>query len=145
MADISLIICTISRDTVTPVLQSITAKINHLIITNTLNVPTRRLISEIIMKYEIALMINKILRLELKKIRDVFEILKERQVNKRMIVKGQYHIITKLILKKIKNAVIEIEKRRGSRKKDNKKKEFLDVIEVLSNDEKEGNEEIKQA
>ena len=97
------------------------------------------------MKYEIALIINKILRLELKKIWDVLGILKERQVNKRMIVKGEYHIIMKLILKKIKNAVIEIEKRRGSRKKDNKKKELLDVIEVLSNDEKEGNEEIKQA
>ena len=66
-------------------------------------------------------------------------------MDKKMIVKGEYHIIMKLILKKIKNAEAEIEKRRGSRKKDNKKKEFLDVIEVLSDDDEEDNEEIKQA
>jgi CCR4-NOT transcriptional regulation complex NOT5 subunit len=44
MADVSLTTCTVTRDTVTPVLQSITAKINHLTITNTLNTPARQLI-----------------------------------------------------------------------------------------------------
>src|SRR5947207_7491101 len=42
-ADISLTTYTITHDTVTPVHQSITAKINHLAVTNTLNTPTRRL------------------------------------------------------------------------------------------------------
>jgi hypothetical protein len=96
------------------------------------------------MEYEIALAINKILRLELKETRDVLGTWKERHMNKRMIVKGEYYIIIKLILKKIKTTEAEIEKRRGSRKKDNKKKELLDVIELLSDDEKEGNEEIEQ-
>ena len=49
----------------------------------------------------------------------------------------------KSILKKIKNTKIEIEKRKRSKKKNNKKKKFLDVIEILSNDDKEDNKEIK--
>jgi hypothetical protein len=65
-------------------------------------------------------------------------------MDKIMIVKGEYHIIIIFILKKIKNAEIEIEKRRRSRKKDNKKKEFLDVIEVLSDNEEEDDKEIEQ-
>jgi hypothetical protein len=58
-----------------------------------------------------------------------------------MIIKGQYHITTKPILKKIKQAEAEIQKNRRSRKEDNKKKELLDIIEVLSDDEEEGEEE----
>jgi hypothetical protein len=71
MADISLIIRTVTRDTVAPVLQSIAAKVNHLTVINTLNTPARQSISELTMEYEIALAINKILRLELKETRDV--------------------------------------------------------------------------
>jgi hypothetical protein len=144
MIDISLSICTITRDTVAPVHQSITVKINHLAVTNTLNIPSRQLISEIIMEYEIALVINKILWLELKETRDVLGTRKERHMNKRMIIKGEYYIIIKLILKKIKTTIAEIEKRRGSRKKDNTKKELLDVIELLLDNKKEYNEEIEQ-
>jgi hypothetical protein len=40
MIDILFIICTITRDIVAPVLQSITAEINHLTATNTPNTPT---------------------------------------------------------------------------------------------------------
>jgi len=65
-------------------------------------------------------------------------------MGKRTIIKGQHYITTKSILNKIKNTKVKIEKRR-SRRKDNKKKELLDVIEVLSDDAEEGNEEIEQA
>jgi len=143
-ADIALTIYTITHDTVTPIRQSITAKINHLAAINALDTPAHRLIPEITKEYEIALATNKILRLELKETQDVLGARKERQMDKRMIVKGQHHITTKPMLKKIKNAEAEIEKRR-SRKKDNKKKELLDVIEVLSDDDEEGDEEIRQA
>ena len=40
VADISLTTYTITRDTTTPIHQSITAKINHLAATNTLDTPT---------------------------------------------------------------------------------------------------------
>ena len=102
-------------------------------------------VPEITMEYEITLVTNKILKLELKETRDVLGAQKKRQIDKRTIIKGQYYIITKPILKKIKNADAEIEKRRRPRKKDNKKKELLDVIEVLSDDDKEDDEEIEQA
>jgi hypothetical protein len=144
-ADISLTTYTITCDTVTPVRQSITAKINHLAATNTLNTPARRLIPEITMEYEIALATNKILRLELKETRDILGARKERQMGKRMIVKGQHHITTKPILKKIKDAEAETEKRRRPRKGDNKKKELLDVIEVLSDDDEKDDEDTEQA
>ena len=65
-------------------------------------------------------------------------------MGKRTIIKGQHYITTRPILNKIKNVKAKIEKRR-SRMKDNKKKELLDVIEVLSDDAEEGNEEIEQA
>ena len=97
------------------------------------------------MEYEIALVTNKILKPELKETRDVLGAQKKRQISKRTIVKGQYYIITKPILKKIKNADAETEKRRRPRKKDNKKKQLLDVIEVLSDDDEEGDEEIEPA
>ena len=66
-------------------------------------------------------------------------------MGKRTIIKGQHYITTKPILNKIKNMKVKIEKRMRSKMKDNKKKELLDVIEVLSNDAEEGNEEIEQA
>lgn len=56
-------------------------------------------------------------------------------MDKLKIIKGQHHIITKPILKKSKNAEVEIEK----------KKEFLDVIKVLSDGDEEDDEEIEQA
>ena len=46
----------------------------------------------------------------------------------------------KPILKKLKNAEAETEKRGRSRKKENKKKELLDVIEVLSGDDEDDKE-----
>jgi thiazole synthase ThiGH ThiG subunit len=70
-ADISLTTCTITRDTTTPIRQSITAKINHLTATNTPNTSARQLIPQITLEYEIALVSNKILKLELKKTREV--------------------------------------------------------------------------
>ena len=66
-------------------------------------------------------------------------------MGKRTIIKGQHYITTKPILNKIKNMKVKIEKRRRSRMKDNKRKELLDIIEVLSDDAEEGNEEIEQA
>jgi len=66
-------------------------------------------------------------------------------MGKRTIIKGQHYITTKPILNKIKNMKVKIEKRMRSKMKDNKKKELLDVIEVLSDDAEEGNEEIEQA
>ena len=66
-------------------------------------------------------------------------------MSKRTIIKGQHHITMKPILKKIKNTEAETEKRRRPRTKDNKKKELLDIIEVLSDDDEEHNEEIEQA
>lgn len=145
IADIPLSTCTITRDTATPIRQSITAKINHLAATNTLDTPARQLIPQITLEYEIALVTNKILRLELKETRDVLAARKERQKGKRTILKGQHHITTRPNLKKIKMAEAETQKSRRSRKKDNKKKELLDVIEVLSDDDKEDDEEIEQA
>ena len=72
------------------------------------------MVLEITMKYEIALATNKILRLELKETRDVLAARKERQKGKRMVIKGQHHITTKPILKKIRNTETETEKRRSS-------------------------------
>ena len=66
-------------------------------------------------------------------------------MSKRTIIKGQHHITMKPILKKIKNAEAETKKRRRPRTKDNKKKELLDIIELLSDDDEEYNEEIEQA
>ena len=66
-------------------------------------------------------------------------------MSKRTIIKGQHHITTKPILKKLKHAEAETQKRGRSKKKDNKKKELLDIIEVLSDDDEEGDEEIEQA
>ena len=88
-------------------------------------------------------MTNKILKLELKETRDVLAARKERQKGKDMILKGQNHITTRPILKKLKYAKAETQKRGRSRKKDNKKKELLDVIEVLSNDEEDDEESIE--
>ena len=139
-ADISLTTYTITHDTATPVRQSIAAKINHLAAANALNTPARRLIPQITFEYEVALVTNKILKLELKETRDVLAARKERQKGKNMIVKGQHHITTKPILKKLKNAEAETEKRGRSRKKENKKKELLDVIEVLSGDDEDDEE-----
>lgn len=144
-ADISLTICTITRDTTTPIRQSITAKIDHLAATNTLNTPARQLIPQITLEYEIALVTNKILKLELKQTRDVLGARKERQKGKRMVIKGHHHITTKPILKNIKFAEAETQKSQSSRKKDNNKKEVLDVIEVLSDDDEDDDEEIEQA
>jgi len=62
-----------------------------------------------------------------------------------MIVKGQHHITTKPILKKLKHTEAETQKRGRSKKKDNKKKELLDVIEVLLDDDENDEEEIEQA
>lgn len=140
-ADISLTTCTITRDTVTPIRQSITAKINHLAATNAINTPARRLIPQFTLEYEVALVTNKILKLELKQTRDVLAARKERQKGKRMIIKGQHHITTKPILKKLKQAEAETQKNRRSRKEDNKKKELLDIIEVLSDEEEDDDEE----
>ena len=144
-ADISLTTCTITRDIATPIRQSITSKINHLAATNTLDTPARRLIPQITVEYEIALVTNKIMKLELKQTRDVLAARKERQKGKRMVVKGQHHITTKPILKKLKLAEAETQKSQRSRKKDNKKKELLDVIEVLLDDDEDDDEEIEQA
>ena len=66
-------------------------------------------------------------------------------MSKRTIIKAQHHITMKPILKKIRNAETETEKRRRPRMKDNKKKELLDIIEVLSGDDEEYDEEIEQA
>jgi DDE superfamily endonuclease len=145
VADISLTTYTITCDTATPIRQSIAAKINHLAVANTLNTPARRLIPQITLEYEIALVTNKILKLELKETRDVLAARKERQKGKNMIVKGQHHITTKPILKKLKHAEAETQKRGRSKKKDNKKKELLDVIEVLLDDDENDEEEIEQA
>jgi len=103
------------------------------------------LIPQITLEYEIALVTNKILKLELKETRDVLAARKERQKGKRTVLKGQHHITTRSNLKKIKMAEAETQKSRRSRKKDDKKKELLDVIEVLSDDDKEDDEEIEQA
>ena len=92
-----------------------------------------------------ALVTNKILKLELKQTRDVPRARKERQKGKRIAIKDQHHITTKPILKKLKNAEIETQKSRRCRKKDEKKRELLDVIEVLSDDDEEGAEELEQA
>jgi hypothetical protein len=80
---------------------------------------------------------NKILKLELKQTRDVLAARKERQKGKRMVIKDQHHITTRPILKKLKHAEAETQKSQRSRKKDNGKKEFWDVIEVLSDDDEE--------
>ena len=62
-----------------------------------------------------------------------------------MVIRGQHHITTKPILKKLKLAEAETQKSQRSRKKDNKKKKLLDVIEVLSDDDEDDDEEIEQA
>jgi hypothetical protein len=103
------------------------------------------LIPQITLEYEIALVTNKILKLELKQTREVLAARKERQKGKRMVVKGQHHITRKPILKKLKLAEAETQKSQRSKKKDNKKKELLDVIEVLSDDNEDDDEEIEQA
>lgn len=66
-------------------------------------------------------------------------------MSKRTIIKGQHHITTKPILRKLKQVEAETQKRGRSTKKDNKKKELLDIIEVLSDDDEDDEEEIEQA
>jgi len=94
------------------------------------------------LEYEIALVTNKIMKIELKETRDVLAARKERQKGKNMILKGQNHITTRPILKKLKHVEAKTQKRDRSRKKDNKK-EPLDIIEVLSNDEEDNEESIE--
>ena len=99
--DISLTTYTITRDTATPIRQSITAKINNLAATNTLNTPARQLIPQITLEYEIALVTNKILKLELKQTQEVLAARKERQKGKRMVIKGQHQSLRSQFLKNL--------------------------------------------
>ena len=60
-----------------------------------------------------------------------------------MVIKGQHHVTTKPILKKLKLGEVKTQKSQRSRKKDNKKEELLDVIEVLPDDSEDDGEEIE--
>ena len=122
--DITLATCAIIHETTPPIHPSITVKINHLAAANALNTPARRLIPQITFEYEIALVTNKILKLELKETRNVLVARKERQKDKIMIVKGQHHITTKLMLRKLKHVEAETQNKADLGSRTTKRRSF---------------------